>query len=51
MPASENSSIAKKNASSGLVRDSPEKSLMFSTAWPLRFMARMMAKVPSVIAT
>src|SRR5713101_9223462 len=31
MPASENSSIAKKNASNGLVRESPAKSLIFST--------------------
>ena len=51
MPASENSSIAKKNASSGLVRDSPAKSLMVSTACPLRFIARMKANEPSVIAT
>jgi len=48
MPASENSSIAKKKASSGLVRESPAKSLMLSTAWPLRFMVDDDAKLPSV---
>ena len=40
-----------KKASSGLVRESPAKSLMVSTASPSRFIARMIAKVPSVIVT
>ena len=41
----------KKKASSGLVRESPAKSLICSNAWPLRFMVRITAKEPSVIAT
>ena len=51
MPASENSSMAKKNASSGLVRDRPAKSLICSIGWPSRLIDRITAKVPSVIAT
>ena len=51
MPASENSSIANMKASSGLVRDRPAKSLICSTAWPLRRIAKMIENEPSVIAT
>ena len=51
MPASENSSTARKNAIVGCVRDRPERSLMFSTSFPSRRIARITAKVPSVIAT
>ncbi len=50
MPASENSSIAKKNARVGFVRASPARSLIPSTIWPSRRMARITAKVPSVMA-
>jgi hypothetical protein len=50
MPASEKSSMASRKAIIGLVFDRPESWSMSSTMRPLRRMARMQAKVPSVMA-
>ena len=49
MPASENIRMVRMVAIIGLVFDRPARSLIFSTLPSLRRMARMKAKVPSVI--
>ena len=49
MPAMENMKISIMAAIAGLVRDRPVRSPISSTIRPLRCMARITAKVPSVI--
>jgi hypothetical protein len=49
MPARENSSIANRKAIIGWVRERPASASMSSIMRPSRRMAKMQAKVPSVI--